>query len=148
MAKKWTRKSSRSYPIISEGDANLALDQFHHQEALRAILFESVDARNVGVLEGPEGPGFALKTRDTFGVGTHVLRKDLDRDLPIEIWVMGAVNLAHAASTEWRQIGIRTESCLRLHVLMTPLLYPTVTEALKQHQKGGIYAAPTELRVD
>ncbi len=116
MAKKWTRKSSRSYPIISEGDANLALDQFHHQEALRAILLETVDARDVGVLEGRKGPRFALKTCDAFWIGAHLPRQDLDRDLPIEIWVVGPVDLTHPTSTERRQNAIRTESCLRLHV--------------------------------
>jgi hypothetical protein len=80
----------------------LALDQLHHQEAVLTVLLEAVDTGDVGVLQRCQGSRFALESGDSFGVGTDVFREDLDRDLTIELGVVGSVDLTHAAAAERR----------------------------------------------
>jgi hypothetical protein len=42
----------------------------------------------------------ALEPRELFGIGCKEIRQHLDRHVPIELRVAGAIHLAHAAGTE------------------------------------------------
>ncbi len=75
----------------------LALDQFHHEGMHARRLLETVDGGDVRVVQGREGPRFALEARQAFGVGGKRIGEDLDRDLAAERGVGGAPDLALAA---------------------------------------------------
>ena len=78
----------------------LALDQFHHESMHARQLLETVDGGDVRVVQGREGPRFALETRQAFGVGGKRIGEDLDRDLAAERGVGAAPHLPHAAFTD------------------------------------------------
>ena len=52
---------------------------------------------DVGMVQRGEHFGFALETRQPFGVVCESFRQDLDRDVALEVGVGRAVHLAHAA---------------------------------------------------
>ena len=75
-----------------------------------------VDGEDVGVVEGPGGPGLLLEAEETVAIG-DLLGEDLDRDLAAEAGVTGAVDLAHSPRAEQPHDLVRTESgaCLESH---------------------------------
>ena len=46
----------------------LALDEFHHQRTDTVGFFETVDVRDIGMIQRREGLGFAREPREPFGV--------------------------------------------------------------------------------
>ncbi len=78
----------------------LALDQFHHEGMHARRLLETVDGGDVRVVQGREGPRFALEARQAFGVGGKRIGQNLDRDLAAERGVGAAPHLPHAAFTD------------------------------------------------
>ena len=53
-----------------------------------------------GMVEAGHGARLVFETRQAFGVGGHVGRQHLERDVTSEAAVAGAVHLAHAARAE------------------------------------------------
>src|SRR5438552_1384513 len=51
-----------------------------------------------------------LKSRQTLGIVSKVLRKDLDRDLALQPRIAGAIDLAHAACTDGGDDLVRAEA--------------------------------------
>jgi len=62
----------------------LALDQFHHEGMHARRLLETINGGDVRVVQGREGPRFALESRQAFGVGGKRIGQNLDRDLAAE----------------------------------------------------------------
>jgi hypothetical protein len=88
---------------LSAGDARrqgLALGQLHDQEAPPVVLLEAVEGGDVLVAEGCLEPGLALEAGQAIRVRGHLLRQQLERHLPAEALIAGAVHLAHAAVAE------------------------------------------------
>ena len=71
---------------------------------------QTVDLRDVGVIQRREDFRFALETRQPFRVRGKGGRKDLDRDLPLQFRVGRAVNLAHSTVAERSGHFIQTEA--------------------------------------
>jgi hypothetical protein len=74
----------------------LAFDQFHDQGADIPRFFETVDVRDVRMVERREHLRFALEPREPFGIGRQTIGQDLDRDVAMELRVAGAVDLPRA----------------------------------------------------
>ena len=53
---------------------------------------------------------FAREAGEAFAVGGEELGQDLDRDAAIELGIARAIDLAHAARTEWADDLIRSKS--------------------------------------
>lgn len=58
-------------------------------------------------------PRFAIETRETLAVHGDGVRKYFDRDLPSEVGVRGAVDLAHAANANLVGDLVRADACAR-----------------------------------
>ena len=78
----------------------LAFDEFHHEGGHAAALFESVDGRDVRMIQRGEGLGFAGEPGEAFGIVGERLREDLDRDVTIELGITRPKDLAHAPATD------------------------------------------------
>ena len=73
-----------------------ALDQFHHQRA----LLDAVHGRDVGMIQRGQHLRFALEARHVLLVIREGRGQHLDGDVAIELGVVRAVHLAHAAGAE------------------------------------------------
>ena len=62
-----------------------------------AALLETVDVRDVGMVQRRQRLRFALEPREAIRVGRERLGQDFDGNVPIELRVARAVDLAHAA---------------------------------------------------
>ena len=71
-------------------------DQFEDQRLDAVRFLESVDRRDVRMIERREDLRFALEPRETFGVLREEIRQHLQRDVTIELRVAGAIDFAHA----------------------------------------------------
>jgi hypothetical protein len=73
------------------------LDQLHGQK-MRAVVFLDGEQRDdVRVVEGGDGPGFALEARQPVGVAGHRGGEHLERHLAVKGGVHGQEDGAHAA---------------------------------------------------
>ena len=66
----------------------LALDQFHHERAYAARIFQAVDMRDVRMIEGRERLRFAREPGQAIGIAGEGVRKDLQRDVAIQLRVV------------------------------------------------------------
>jgi len=57
------------------------------------------------------GTSLALESRNAIGIRAEILPQYLDRDDPPEPFLVGAVDLAHAAGAERLEDLIRSETC-------------------------------------
>ena len=80
----------------------LPLDELEGEEGLPVGLLEPVDRGDVRVVEGGEEVGLALEAPQALFVLRHLGRQHLDRDVPVEVRVGGAVDLAHPPGPESR----------------------------------------------
>ena len=85
---------------------SLTGNQLHHEERLAVFVANVVDRHDVRVIQHRGGPGFPEEsTRIPF---RRILgRKNLDRDLPLELEVRGPVDYAHSPTS---QLVIQTVS--------------------------------------
>jgi hypothetical protein len=56
------------------------------------------------------GARLLLKTTQPIRIGRHRARKDFDRDVALEPWVAGSIDLAHPAGTDPGKNLIRTKT--------------------------------------
>ena len=88
-----------------------AFDQLHHERPPVAGLFDSVEMRDVRVVERREHFGFALESREALWIARDVWRKDLERDFALQLRIAGAVHLAHSTSAEHAGDLKRADAC-------------------------------------
>ena len=60
-------------------------------------VFETVDVRDVRMIQRGQHLRFALESREPVGISRERLGQDLDRDVAIQPRVARAIDLAHAA---------------------------------------------------
>ena len=70
-----------------------------HAVARRRIL-ESVDRADMGMVQRGQDPRLALEPREPIGIVRDIVREGLDGDVPLELRIAGAVDLAHSADTQ------------------------------------------------
>ncbi len=90
--------------------ADHTADLGHDQIQLPVVrLVDLKDGADVRVVECGRRLGFLEEPLLGGLVAGQVRRQQLDGDVPIEAWVMGQVDDAHAAAPELGDDGIRTE---------------------------------------
>ena len=89
-----------------------SFDQFHHQPGLVGI-HESVNGRNVWMVERGEDLGFALKPLDFLGIPCDVSWEDFDSYRPTQLAVPGAIDLTHPTNTELRDDFVSSQPSSR-----------------------------------
>ena len=72
-------------------------DQFQHQRPRVTALFEAVDLRDVGVVQGGENFGFPLEAGEAFFILGKGVGEDFQGHVPVERRIGGSVDDAHAA---------------------------------------------------
>jgi hypothetical protein len=87
-----------------------AVDEFHHQRGRGGGSFETVDGRDVGMVQRGERPGFALEAGEPIGIGSHGVWQHFDRDRAREIDVSRCINLTHAADAKERRDLVGAEA--------------------------------------
>ena len=85
-------------------------DQLHYEPGHTIAFLQAVDDRDVGMIQRREDFGFALEPHQPLCVCRNGLRQDLDRDLPLQVLVSGAIHLSHAADTDLGGDFIRAEA--------------------------------------
>jgi hypothetical protein len=79
-----------------QGREALAVDDLHRQKAHVLVLTEVVDTQDVGVRDRARERDFAPKVIERLGVARTLRPDDLEGDLPPELAIVRAVDLAHA----------------------------------------------------
>ncbi len=85
-------------------------DKFHHTRDDFVRLLEPVDVRDVWMVQRREHLRFTTKSREAIGIVGDGGQQHLDRDVAIQLRVVGAIDLAHAADTKQADDFIWTES--------------------------------------
>ena len=98
---KWERFVERDRTLRNPVSQRRALDELEDQRsnlaALGLVFLKPVDAADVRVIERREHPGFSLEAGQPVGVVGEEVRQHLERDVPVELGVARAIDLAHAA---------------------------------------------------
>src|SRR6266581_379828 len=89
----------------------LSLDKLHCDVVSSIDLPQLEDRDDVWVIDSRGRTGFPLKAFKVLFTGRQLARKDLDGQVTAEASVPRPINLAHTASSEWRENFIATESC-------------------------------------
>jgi hypothetical protein len=89
---------------------NLTFDQFEHQMIDVSGFLETVDGRDVGMVERGEDAGFATEARDPIGIVDEGRRQGLDRDVAAEPRVVRPVDFTHPPGAERRDELVRPEA--------------------------------------
>ncbi len=85
-------------------------DQLHDQATNPVGCLQTVDGRDVRMVQGRERLGFTLEAGQPVRVVRETLREDLDSDLAIEVCVCGAIDFAHAARANRGGYRVRSET--------------------------------------
>ena len=87
---------------------SLAFEIFHDQKIGAVLRADIVKGADIRMLKRGNGPRFALHALLQFRVRGKMRRQDLDGDGAVEAGVLGAIDLAHAASAKGRNNFIGT----------------------------------------
>src|ERR1043166_2556263 len=88
-----------------------AFDELHNQGS----IFDAVDCRDVGMIQGCEYVGFTFESRHAVRVLREGVRKNFVGDVAMEFSVGGAPDFAHAALAELAGDAIVSDGLLRRH---------------------------------
>jgi hypothetical protein len=88
----------RQGPIADAVLQRLAVEQFHDQEPLTVVLADVEERADVRVVERGGDARLALEAVHRLLIARQLRRQDLDRDLPAEARVLGAIDDAHPAA--------------------------------------------------
>ena len=81
---------------------SFSVDQLQDERAEVARSLQAVDGPDVRMTQRCEQVGFALESRQPFGVGREGRRQYFDRHIAVQGMVVRAIDLAHPACTEPR----------------------------------------------
>jgi hypothetical protein len=101
-------------------------DQFHHERGAAAALFEAVDARDVGMVQGPQRARLAPEARQSLRIARELGRQCLDGNIAAKPLVVRPIHLAHPASAQQGEDAIR----------------PVLVAHLRPAGAGGIFGSP------
>ena len=73
----------------------LAFDELEHQGAGVMLLVDSIDRRDVRVIDSRQRASFPREPREAIGIRSKRRRKDLDRHFAPELQVARSIDLAH-----------------------------------------------------
>src|SRR5882762_2232918 len=84
----------------------LSLQQLHGDEVLAVRFVNFMDRADVGMIERGRSKCFALKSLPRSGIVLHIRGKKFQRDMPMQLKVLGFVHHTHTAATELLQDSI------------------------------------------
>jgi hypothetical protein len=79
---------------VGEG---FARDVFHDQSVRVAGVFDTVDLRNVGMIERGEQRGLAAEAGEAVGVARELLGEDFEGHVALQLGIVAVIDLAHTA---------------------------------------------------
>ena len=88
----------------------VAFNQFHDERTDTARFFETMDVRDVGVIQRRQRLRFAREPGQAIGIAGEGVRQDLQRDVAIQLRVVCAIHLAHATCAEGGANLIRADT--------------------------------------
>ena len=92
----------------------LARYQLHHEGPHTSGFLESVNLRDVGMIQRGERLGLSRESGDAIGVTAERVRENLQGDVAVEFRVTGAIDLAHSAGADGRNDRVRSEASPRV----------------------------------
>jgi len=98
----------------------LAFEQLGDGEGDISLPAEVVDLEDARVREPGHRLGFTFEPREPVWIARHRLGQHLDRDIPVELAVPGAVDLTHAARTQGFDYFVTSETATsrKMHSLL------------------------------
>jgi len=87
-----------------------AIEKFHGDERLLAVLADFVDGADVGVVESGRGAGFAAEAFEGLRVAGEFFGKKFEGDEAAEFRVFGFVDDSHAAAAEFFEDAVVRDS--------------------------------------
>jgi hypothetical protein len=88
----------------------VALDQFEHECVNPLVLFQPMDAGDVGMVERSQRTRLSFETGQSIGVESKRRGQRLECDVALEAGVAGAIHLAHSTFAELREDLVRAKS--------------------------------------
>src|SRR5262249_8811686 len=98
-------------PALEPVLKRFALDQFHHNTRLRRRILQSVNLRDIGVIQRGKDFRLTLKAAHAISVSRELFRQNLDRNFAFQPEVACAIHLTHAALAEHPSDFMRAELC-------------------------------------
>ena len=89
----------------------LAFDQLHHQRVRITAFLESVNVRDVRMVECGEGLRFAREPRQPIRIAGERVGQNFQRHVAIELRVPRAIDLSHAPGSQDGEDLVRAEAC-------------------------------------
>ena len=108
--------SSASAPLRDAVRQRRSVHQLQHQRQHAVGFFEPVDRRDVRMVQRGQHLGLALEPREPVRVAREGRRKDLHRDVAVELRVPRAIHLAHPAFAEQRDDFVGADASAGEHV--------------------------------
>jgi hypothetical protein len=90
-----------------------SFDQLHHECPDTVRPFETVDVRDVPVVQRGEDFGFSLEPSETIEIVDKRFGQDLQRDIVIQLGIARSMHLAHAPFADRGSDFVRTEARAR-----------------------------------
>ena len=87
-----------------------SLDPFHHERADAVRVFEAVDVGDVRMIERRQQLRLAAEPHQPIRIVRDGWQQDLDRDITIQLRIVGPIHLAHPARSKGREDFVRTET--------------------------------------
>ena len=81
----------------------LSRHEFHHQKAISRRLLESVDGRNVGMIQRRQHARFALESRHSVRLVAEGFGKELDGHTSPQLRVGGLIDVTHSPAAQVRR---------------------------------------------
>jgi hypothetical protein len=89
----------------------LAFDQLHDEQMAAVALLQTVQRRDMRVIQRGERLGLPFEACDAIRVVRQMIREYFDRHIAAELRVLRAIDLAHTACAKRREDLVRAEAC-------------------------------------
>jgi hypothetical protein len=110
---------------LQPGVQGAAAEELHGQEDLLVDDADVVDADDVGVGQPGHRLGLAHQARGREGVGLGAVGvEDLERDLPVQLRIVRAVDDAHGPGADLVEDDVAAELLTRLQIARGVLCFP------------------------
>ena len=78
-----------------------AIQKLHGDESLSMLVINLVDGADVGMVQRRRGLSFALEAGQRLGIFRNFVRKELQGDEAVQLYVLGLINHTHTAPAEF-----------------------------------------------
>ena len=85
---------------------SLAVEEFHGDKLLAALLPDFVDGADIGMIESRSGLSLAFEAREGLRIASDLGREEFESHEAVEINVFGFVDDAHPAAAEFFEDAI------------------------------------------